>query len=446
MATTMCFIASLILSAVSIVSANPGQVVAQVPHGPYGEGIFSVLERAYRKFDRTIVALSQDDWNRMSAQDFAKFDAVLALDYEANCNYTDYTPFSNYEEWGGAIRNGNTIILAMEELKPLDHIDQESMDVIDAAAEFSLYDPNNTGAYISLGWMYHKCMGDGPTNATWLDTAFQVEEKDEQKFEIQKVADGRYNMVVSSHPALAKLTDSTLKRRNKRASAKAAFIKYPSDFIPYAVAKSLNNKPFILLKESKNPLSGNPSSSPTNLAILTPTVSPTFLSSATLSKSASVQLSARPSTASTKKIHCSDNADFYVNNDDSKTCQWIGSEASRLRKFCVKEYVAINCPSTCKMDCRSRNPSVAPTNLPTLTPTASPTSILSATPSKSTSFPKTSALTDIKSTKGTNSKKKSKTSRKRVKKIAKNWTTEFMVAKKASKALKTEKKSKSSKS
>ena len=321
----------------------------------------------------------------MSAQDFAKFDAVLALDYELNCNYTDYNPFSNYEEWGGAIRNGNTIILAMEELRPLDYIDQESLDVIDAAAGYSLYDSNNTGAYISLGWMYHKCMGTGPTNATWLDTAFQVEEKDEQKFEIQKVADGRYNMVVSSHPALANLTNSTLKRHNKRASAKAAFTKYPSDFTPYAVAKSLNNKPFILLKESKNPLTGNPSFSPTNLPTLTPTASPTFLPSATPSKSASARLSARPSTASTKKIHCSDNADFYVNNDDSKTCQWIGSKASTILKFCVKEYVSINCPSICKMDCSSGSPSVAPTKLPTFPPTASPTSIPSATPSKSAS-------------------------------------------------------------
>jgi len=492
MASTMCFFASLILSAVPIVSANPGQVVAQVPHGAEGQDIFGVLERAYEKFHRTIVAKSQDDWNRMSAQDFAKFDAVLAVNYETNCNYTDYNPFSNSEEWGSAVSNGNTIILATEELAPTTVIDKESLDVIEAAAGYSLYDPNNTGAYISLGWMYHKCFGDDPTNATWLDTAFQVEEKNEQTFEIQKVRFGsRSNLVVSSHPALTNLTNSTFMRRNRRPSAKAAFTKYPSDFSPYAISLSLDNKPFILLKESKHSLTGNPSFSPTNLPILKPTASSTSIPSATPSKSASVRLSARPATSSTKRpsigyqidlASCPDNADFYVNNDASKTCQWIGLKASRLRNLCAKEYVAINCPSTCEMDCNSGSPSFSPTKLPALTPTASPTSIPSTTPSQSasvrlsahpttssterprivyqhdfpmsvhfinvpltnatatstapSSVPKTSAPFDAQS------KKKGKASRKKVKKIAKNLQNRIIATKKSSKAQKMEKKHK----
>ena len=101
--------------------------------------------------------------------------------------------------------------------------------------------------------------------------------------------------------------------------------------------------------------------SPTNLPTLTPTASPTSMPSATPSKSTSVQLSTRPATSSTKRPgigyqddlepYCFDNADFYVNEDHSKTCQWIGSKVSRLRKFCAKQHVASNCPSTCEIEC-----------------------------------------------------------------------------------------------
>jgi hypothetical protein len=101
--------------------------------------------------------------------------------------------------------------------------------------------------------------------------------------------------------------------------------------------------------------------SPTNLPTLTPTAWPTSTPSATPSKSASAQLSTRPATSSTKRPsigyqddlepYCFDDADFYVNEDHSKTCQWIGSKGSRLRKFCAKQYVASNCPSTCEVEC-----------------------------------------------------------------------------------------------
>jgi hypothetical protein len=48
---------------------------------------------------------------------------------------------------------------------------------------------------------------------------------------------------------------------------------------------------------------------------------------------------------------CEDDKSFFINNDSSKTCDWIGSKDLRRSKKCDKHYIEIGCARTCRSCC-----------------------------------------------------------------------------------------------
>lgn len=366
--------------------ARPGYVVAKTPKSDDEIARFNNLVQAYEKFNKQIEYKPDDEWDAMTSFDFEQYDAVIVVDFKWDCPSTDpnnyYNPFSNSVEWGNAVKHGNTIILATQELELPEHMDYESFQIIDAAVAFSLYNTHETSALISLGPMYHKCTG---ISSVWLDQAFgSTDHLDDNKaFAILKNYSGRnFNRVIGSHPALNNLNNDTFKRKNGRSSSLAMFRSYPDGFIPFAVVTSHYNSPFILWREgNRTPHTAAPSSSPHD----TSTKSPTAILS---------MVSSHPSAKM-----CIDDPSFFVNDDPTKTCNWIGQSATRLDKFCGKLYVKVHCPRTCNIDCN--NSSVGVMSKPSRIPSTAETSpvgpsyfhqlsLLPFTPPKQTDMPSTS--------------------------------------------------------
>jgi hypothetical protein len=330
------------------VEARSGFVVAKKPESEDDIAKFDNLVHAYGKYNRTIDYKNQDEWDKMTSYDFEQYDAVVVVGNGVQCPSSDNdlssNPFSNYLEWGDAVKHGNVIILATKELELFEFMDKESSTIVEAAVAFSLYRSPETGAIISLGPTYYHCDG---LSAVWLNQAFGLTSDNDKAFEIVKNYSGRnFNSVVESHPALQNLNDEVFERDNGRSSSMAMFVSYPNGFVPFAVVTSYYNSPFILLWEGTQQTSYV--SAMSNVSTKSPTI---------------MNMSSQPSSI-TSSSSCEDNISFFVNGDPFKTCEWIGKNLNRITKFCGRAYVVSNCPSSCNIECTSY-PSKIPSRNPT---------------------------------------------------------------------------------
>jgi hypothetical protein len=247
-----------LLAAFSSANATSGKVVMQKPYPPNNTDIVLNLTQVYENLGMQIEFKNHTEWDSMSTDDFEAYDAVLVITHQCPSYKPDdyYEPFSNYEQWGPAIRDGNSIILGTENMKQSHETQAKDMTVMHAAASYSIYNSENTGAYISIG----RCL-----NSTWLSDAFGVE-NEEDRFNL--AANDRnpfqHNIIVdpSNHPALTGIkngtVDGTLNRLGHQTSL-TIFTNYPPIFTAFAVSLFWNSKPFILLKTGQT---SNPTLSP----------------------------------------------------------------------------------------------------------------------------------------------------------------------------------------
>lgn len=100
---------------------------------------------------------------------------------------------------------------------------------------------------------------------------------------------------------------------------------------------------------------GYPSSMPSYYPSLS--VTPSTKLSSKPSSSPSMKPSSEPSLepsifpSSNPSQSCRDNPDFRVNNEEKKTCNWIGLTEDRRSNRCSTQAVADNCPQACRICC-----------------------------------------------------------------------------------------------
>lgn len=341
----------------------------QQPQIPENMDSLSGLSDAYRRLGKQIEFKDRHEWDSMSVADFQAYDAVIITGLQSRCPSYDpgnyYDPISNYENWGLAIRNGNSVILGTENILPSNATDLEDMLIMHAAASYSISKPENTGAYISVGRMYNSCI---ELNSTWLDVVFDVE-KEEGRFRLvpnDKNDNEMKNTVVvdkNTPPTLVRITEPIL-NRNEHTTSLAMFTKYPPNLRAFAVSSEYFNLPFILYNIE---VTASPSPAPVALPpkdVLIFDYNPT----------------STPSIFPTSS--CPNNSTFYINGDVTKTCKWVGLDETRRAKQCEKLNVQRECPQTCDVPCPTMKPSKSPSSVPTKIPSQSPSPVPTKTPSQ----------------------------------------------------------------
>ena len=270
---------------------------------------------------------SQSQWDSMKTSDFARYDAVIVVDTRDTCkfdNLTSYYPYSNAEQWGPAIKDGNIMIVGANELlspRRAEQIDPKGKmkKFVQAATNFTVDTRDKvkaTGAYISIGLVYLMPEGSCVNRDTkWLDTAFGANST-EDLFRIVSHQNNRrkHNIIVGewNNTALENISDAVFWSKKADISL-ALFEKYPHNFKPFAqVQNGIDKKnqsesgkkkvPFVLVKHGKD--------------------------------------------------KCSDNGDFRFKEDPIKSCEWISNlkddNEFKFAHLCTENNkVQKNCPQTC---------------------------------------------------------------------------------------------------
>ncbi len=305
--------------------SSPGSVVIkEYPRDEHGNAThIQHLLDAYMSLGQQIDVKNETEWNTMTTEDFAMYDAVIVVDngfvpsqqHEHVENGYVYDPFSNAASWGPAVQDGNVILLGTQELQP--NVDEESKVLTQYAARFSLDSGEDdgdekqpvltfrgnytntrtrthTGAYISFGKTLEQ--SGSIANVTWLHDAFHANFKTIQFSKHDSLRHTR-NRMTATHESLHGIEEDQFNGRGGNGQFAGArpystFVEWPRDtFKPFAVNKYMTEakyvapneatgNPFILLQGRGVVMLGTePSSSPSLILSSTPTMSPSTYSS-----------------------------------------------------------------------------------------------------------------------------------------------------------------------
>ena len=320
------------------------------------------LVQTYTDMGKTIIYKNRTAWDSMSTEKYEEYDAVIIAHTEQRCPSHDpdtyYDPFSNYENWGPAVRNGNSIILGSNNIKPYYFTDPVDKVMIHGAALFSVSNGVKTGAYISFGRIYRECTELG---STWLNFAFGIEETQEDRFEIlwnlgnAKIWNRINAALPTIHPALKNITSDTFDE-SRFGEAQTLFANNPSEFTAYAHSWPNNYYPFILFKES---WTSSPTHSPTSFPSIDK-LTPYYARDAFYARDV-IDFNWPTRSPTPVQDPCKNNATFFANANETKTCDWIANLGPlNQEKFCSKLNIQKQCPESCGIDCEISTPSLSP--------------------------------------------------------------------------------------
>ena len=390
-----------LFSILNSVSARSGEVVMQEPQSADQIDNVRFLVQTYTDMGKTIIYKNRTAWDSMSTEKYEEYDAVIIAHTEQRCPSHDpdtyYDPFSNYENWGPAVRNGNSIILGSNNIKPYYFTDPVDKVMIHGAALFSVSNGVKTGAYISFGRIYRECTELG---STWLNFAFGIEETQEDRFEIlwnlgnAKIWNRINAALPTIHPALKNITSDTFDE-SRFGEAQTLFANNPSEFTAYAHSWPNNYYPFILFKES---WTSSPTHSPTSFPSIDK-LTPYYARDAFYARDV-IDFNWPTRSPTPVQDPCKNNATFFANANETKTCDWIANLGQRNKeKFCSKWNIKKQCPESCDL-CNKSSPTTAPSARPTELPTQwMPTKSPTGIPTRMSSQKASERPTDYPSTK-----------------------------------------------
>lgn len=162
-------------------------------------------------------------WAAMTTAQFRDYNALILGEPTCVSGLSSgaATASANSGTWGPAV-DGNVLVVGTDEVY---HASQGGLAVTNNGVKFAADEPAKTGMYISLSCYYH---GTAPNTPVPLLNPFG-------SFSVTGV--GCYNdaHIVATHPALTGITDASLS--NWSCSVHEAFIGFPADFLPLAIAE-----------------------------------------------------------------------------------------------------------------------------------------------------------------------------------------------------------------